>query len=157
MGANGLPTLADYNPQDPAIVYETERMREDLLANRDKPIGTSFVFTDRPESTLYLTVVSDRRQLSPDAFREYILYADIDRVKQTMQRIMQQRQFREQLRQLGIPDQGDTESMPLTPEAVSPRYAVSARAAARAQAVALLKAEFGYTNENTKKLEEKTE
>jgi hypothetical protein len=134
-----VPMVAQFDPRHDGIVYETDKMKEDLLANKDKPVGSTFVFTDRPETTLYLTVVSGRERKSADDFRNFVLYPNreaINQVRQQQQRMMQ----------LGQPPK----THPLAPEEIAPRYAAAARDADRQQAVALLKAEFGYTDENPK-------
>lgn len=124
-GQDSSPTVGQFNPQHRAVVYDTPKMREELLANKDKPVGTTFVFTDQPQANLYLTVVA-KREPEPDfMFRNYVLYPQ------------------EKLE----PGQG---FMPLGPQALAPRFAVAASEADRKTALALLKAEFRYTDENPK-------
>lgn len=72
----GPPVVKPFNPQHSEIVYETEEMRKELLANKDKPVGTTFMFTDQPQSTLYLTVVADHTQQENHVFRNNVLYPE---------------------------------------------------------------------------------
>jgi hypothetical protein len=115
------PTVVPFNPQHRAVVYETDEMKRELLANKDKDVGTTFVFTDQPKKTLYLTVVAAKEQKGNHVFRDYVLYP-------------------ESFTQLG--------------ELMAPRFAGYVHDADRKTAVALLKAEFNYKDENPK-LDEK--
>lgn len=125
------PLVVPFNPQHRSVVYETEKMREELMANKDKPVGTTFVFTDQPQGTLYLTVVAAREEKGPQVFRDNVLYPKSSHT----------------------PMQG---FMPLGPDVMAPRFAGYVSDADRKTAVALLKAEFNYKNENPK-LDEKRE
>lgn len=103
------------------FVYPTDKMNDELLANRDKPVGTAVVLADRPETTLYVAALTAKDTASPFAFRETI--------------------YRRQRAPGGF-------DMPGAKDLVEGRYAVDARKAERDRAVSLLKAEFGYANEN---------
>jgi hypothetical protein len=125
-GEPGPPTVVEFNPRDDRIVYEKDNLREELRAYKDKPVGTTFVFTDKPETTLFLTVVTGTDQANADTyFRNYVLYPDANQLRGQQQGV-------------------------LGPAVVNPRFAAAARAADRKQAVALLKAEFNYKDENPK-------
>lgn len=128
-GLGGPPMVTPFNPQHPAVVYETEKIREELVANKDKPLGTTFVLADQPQTTLFLTVVAGRDQKGESMFKQYVLHPTNPLP----------------------PMQGFA---PLSPEMLDPRFATAAREADRKQAVALLKAEFKVKDENPK-LDEK--
>jgi hypothetical protein len=103
------------------FVYPTENMNNELLANRDKPVGTAVVLADAPETTLYVAALTSKDTASPFAFRETI--------------------YRK-------PKGPDGFDLPGAKGLVEGRYSVDSRKAERDLAVSLLKAEFGYANEN---------
>ncbi len=106
------------------FVYPTDKMNDELLANRDKPVGTTVVLADFPETTLYVAALTFKDdELTGKMFR-----------------------FREAVYRRNRPAGGF--DLPGAKELVEGRYAVDARKAGREQAVALLKAEFGYANEH---------
>lgn len=134
-GFGGAPTVGQFNPLHPAITYETEKMREELLAHKDDSIGSTFVFYDQPQTTLYLTVVSGRDEGSAQKefeFRFYVLYP------------------------LAAMPPGDG-YLPLGPDMMAPRFSRSAGEADRKTAVSLLKAEFGYSEPDPSKLSDERE
>ncbi len=118
------PELTGYMPRHDSIVYESEKMREELIANRDKPIGTAFTFTDKPESMFYVTVVASKDAKSRTDFKNYIYQPS------SMRR--------------------DTQYAALSPQMLAPRFTASAREEARARASALLRAEFNWKGEPKK-------
>jgi hypothetical protein len=105
------------------FVYASLKMTEELLANREKPVGSGVVLADVPETTYYAAVITAKEESGYLLFRENI--------------------FRP-LRRM--------DPSPFLPadakEMVESRHAAEARKEAREEAVALLKAEFGYANEN---------
>jgi hypothetical protein len=103
------------------FVYPTQKMVEDLMTNREKPIGTSVILTDNPETTMYVAVVMSRDQVDPLTFRETVW------------------------RHLNQPS---NPLMPSSKDVVQARQTIDARKVAREEAAALLKAEFGYANES---------
>lgn len=128
-GGNLPPMVMPFNPQHSSVVYETDEMRKDLLANKDKEVGTTFVFTDQPQKMLYLTVVTTHEQQPEYMFRDNVLYPTSP----------------------FAPTQG---LLPLGPDVMAPRFAGYLHEADRKTAISLLKAEFKYTDENPK-LDEK--
>lgn len=104
------------------FVYPTPKMNEELLANRDKPVGTGVVLTDLPETTYYAAVVTGKDESSPFVFRETV--------------------YRRPARPNFGMMTGDAKDV------VEARYALDERKEDRERAVALLKAEFGYSDEN---------
>ncbi len=170
---NETPVIANFDPHHPAIVYESEKMREELLANQEKPVGTSFVFTDRPEGTLYLTTVAGHQTQDARDFARFVLYPESADQKQPgfmgvesgPQTAFQAWQQRAKLFS-GIARQASPQELqrligppPISAEVLEPRFAATARTAARTQAVGLLKAEFNYTETDAgkKRLAEKGE
>jgi hypothetical protein len=120
--AGGDTSLSDFRlPQGDDFVYPTGKMADELLANRDKPIGTAVVLADQPETTLFVAVLTSKDQADPTTFRNTIL----KRSDRPMSGLT-----------------GDPRDVVLA------RHAVDARKQAREEAVALLKAEFGYANEH---------
>ena len=121
--ASGEPTLRPFSlqPGTDDFVYPTAKMIDELLVNRDKPVGTAVVLADAPETTLYVSVIMSKDQADPLTFRETVV------------------------RKMGQPS---FSILPTAKDVVTARQAVEARKDARAEAVSLLKAEFGYANEN---------
>lgn len=122
-GPNTPPTvtpLLAFNPTHRAMVYESDKLREELVAKKDAPLGTTFVVSDLPNTTLYLLVVAGRDQKGDHLFRDHVLYPTST--------------------QSPTDDRGV-----LTAPYLAPSFATYALEADRKTAVALLKAEFKYT------------
>jgi hypothetical protein len=128
-GPDTPPELVAFNPTHRSMVYESDKLREELVAKKDAPLGTTFVVTDQPQTTLYLLVVAGRDQKGDHLFRDHILYP---------------------------PGKPPVNAPVLSGETLAPRFATYAADADRKVAVALLKAEFKYKDENPK-LDEKKE
>lgn len=129
-GVGNPPTVGRFNPLHSAVVYETDKLRDELLAHKDDPVGSTFAFFDQPQTTLYLTVVSGRGEdgsMDEFRFRNYVLYPFAP----------------------FPPGEG---FLPLGPELMAPRFSRAAAEADRKTAVSLLKAEFGYTEPDPSKL-----
>ncbi len=126
-GPGTPPELVAFNPTHRSMVYETDKLREELVAKKDAALGTTFVVTDQPNTTLYLLVVAGRDQKGDHLFRDHVLYPS------------------------GKPP---VNAPVLSGETLAPRYATYTADADRKAAVALLKAEFKYKDENPK-LDEK--
>jgi hypothetical protein len=106
------------------FVYPTDKMNDELLANRDKPVGTTVVLADAPETTLYVAALT---------FKDDELTGKMFRFRESVYR---------------RPRSPGGFDLPGAKELVEGRYSVDSRKAGREQAVALLKAEFGYANEH---------
>jgi SurA N-terminal domain len=69
------PTRFNLVPND-NIVFPTEKLEKEFFNLRDKPIGTSVVGSDKPESHIYLLVVADRKPHPADDFKNFIVKED---------------------------------------------------------------------------------
>ena len=128
-GPTTPPELMPFNPTHRSMVYETDKLREELVAKKDAPLGTTFVVTDQPQTTLYLLVVAGKDQKGDHLFRDHVLYPS---------------------------SRPPVDAPVLSAETLAPRLSTFTAEAERKAAVALLKAEFKYTDENPK-LDEKKE
>ena len=115
-------------PQGDVFVYPTAKMHTDLLAAHDKPVGSTLVLADNPETTLYVAAITTKDQETPVEFRRSVYQPGAN--------------LTAQLRQAFGPQ------LLAAQDTIQARYAAEARKTARESAVALLKAEFRYANEN---------
>lgn len=72
MGGGGGETIVPFRlaPTN-EVPFPTADMTKQLLDDRTKPIKTVFVMIDQPKDSYYVTVVSDRRERSPEEFRAH--------------------------------------------------------------------------------------
>ncbi len=117
------PRLAQFNPTHRSMVYEASTLREELIAKKDSPLGTTFVVEDQPKTTLYLLVVAGHDPKGDHLFRDHVLYPAV---------------------------RTSADTAVLSADTLAPRFATFAADADRKTAVSLLKAEFGYKDENPK-------
>ncbi len=124
--------LFAFNPSHPAMPYEADKLRDELVAKKDSPVGTTFLVEDQPKTTLYLLVVAglDQPNARDHLFVNHVLYPSGAQSAE---------------------DRGV-----LSAPGFAPLFGTYAAAADRKVAVALLKAEFGYKDENPK-LDDKKE
>ena len=74
---SGSPSAKPYGLRDSdEIPYPTQKMQDDLIANSGKPLSTSFVMVDRPESTFYVAVILERTERGSLAFYNLVYNAD---------------------------------------------------------------------------------
>ncbi len=66
----------DYRWPEMFIKYRTEKMERDLLDNRNKPLGTTVVHADQPESAYYVFVLLDRTEQLPVDYAQ-VAYAPV--------------------------------------------------------------------------------
>lgn len=130
IGAGLPPSLMPFNPTHRAILYPSSNFRDELIAKKDEPVGTTFVMADQPQALFQLMVVAGRDPKGDGTFVNHVLYPTSS---------------------LGA---SPNEAV-LSAAGLAPRLASYSADADRKAAVALLKAEFNYKDENTKKLDEK--
>jgi hypothetical protein len=75
------------------IPYTSQKMTDDLIANRNKPISTAFTMMDTPESTVYVAVLEDRSEESPLRFNSIVYNPDPNKPNQVSAAIFQQFRF----------------------------------------------------------------
>jgi len=59
------------------IVYPSQKMLEDMVANSTKPMSTSFVMVDRPENIYYVATVIGRLDRNASNFYSLVYNADV--------------------------------------------------------------------------------
>ena len=73
---SGSPSAKSFGlKESDNIAYPTQKMQDDLIAYSGKPLSTSFVMLDRPESTFYVAVVLERTERGSLAFYSLVYNA----------------------------------------------------------------------------------